>query len=167
MAATHTTGLWMKIENIINKKLIDLNISAGSKIEALDTLIELLYQTNRISDKKEFLKEILDREKIETTDLGFGIAIPHGRCSAVIKPSVVIGKLRTPVIWNGSDESQEVPVYGIFLMASSPEDKGVSHMEIIAKIATLLIADDFVAYFKDTQSEEGLLEKIKTLIGEG
>ncbi len=39
-------------------------------------------------------------------------------------------------------------------MASSPDDKGVSHMEIIAKIATLLIDDDFVAFFKDNQSEE-------------
>lgn len=156
----------MKIADVVNQDLIDLDISAGSMIEALNCLIELLYSSNRISDKKLFLDEILARENIETTDLGFGIAIPHGRCSAVTEPSVAIGKLKTPVVWNDSAESQEAPVYGIFLMASSPDDKGASHMEIIAKIATLLIDDQFVAFFKDNQNKTQLLEKIKTLIGE-
>ena len=52
-------------------------------------------------------------------------------------------------------------------MASSPDNEDISHMEIIARVATLLIDDQFVAYFKDTQDEAQLLEKIKTLIGEG
>ena len=157
----------MNIESVINSELINLSLAAESKIEAINLLIELLHKADRISDKGQFLQEVLEREETESTDLGFGIAIPHGRCSAVIKPSVAIGKLRTPVTWNETDENPEDPVYGIFLMASSPDDKGVSHMEIIAKIATLLIDDEFVAFFKDTQNEEELLEKIKTLLGEG
>jgi fructose-specific phosphotransferase system IIA component len=156
----------MKIDAILSQDLIDLEISAGSKIEALNCLIELLHNANRISDKKLFLEEILDREKIESTDLGFGIAIPHGRCSAVTLPSVAIGKLKTPVTWNDSAEGQEPPVSGIFLMASSPDNQDISHMEIIAKVATLLIDDDFVAFFKDNQDQAQLLEKINTLIGE-
>jgi fructose-specific phosphotransferase system IIA component len=157
----------MNIESVINTELINLNLTAETKILAINSLIDLLYKADRISDKGQFLQEVLDREKTESTDLGFGIAIPHGRCSAVIEPSFAVGKLKIPVAWNESDESQENPVYAIFLMASSPDDKGVSHMEIIAKIATLLIDDDFVAFFKDNQIEQTLLEKIKTLIGEG
>ena len=155
----------MNFETVINTELIDLNLVSDSKIDVLNQLIDLLHKTDRISDKDQFLQEVLDREQIETTDLGFGIAIPHGRCSAVNEPSVAIGKLKTPVAWNDPTDGQE-PVYGIFLMASSPEDKGASHMEIIAKIATLLINDQFVAFFKDNQNEIKLLEKIKTLIGE-
>lgn len=157
----------MKISDIVNPVLIDLDIKAGSKIESLNILIELLHKSNRISDKKLFLEEILARESIETTDLGFGIAIPHGRCNAVIKPSVAIGKLNTPIIWNESAETQEEPVYAIFLMASSPEAKGISHMEIISKIATLLIDDEFVAFFKETDSDDQLLERIEKQLGEG
>lgn len=157
----------MKIDEIVNQEIIDLDITAGSKIEALNSLIDLLYNYNRILDKEMFLEELLAREHIESTDLGFGVAIPHGRCSTVIKPSVAIGKLRTPVTWNDSAEGQEIPVYGIFLMASSPDNKEVSHMEIIAKIATLLIDDDFVTFFKNNQSKKELLEKIRTLLGEG
>lgn len=157
----------MNIESVINSELINLSLIAESKIEAINQLIELLYKADRISDKDQFLSEVLEREDTESTDLGFGIAIPHGRCSAVIKPSVAIGKLSTPVTWNDAGENPEVPVYGIFLMASSPDDKGVSHMEIIAKIATLLIDDDFVAFFKDNQSEEELLEKINKLLEKG
>jgi fructose-specific phosphotransferase system IIA component len=157
----------MNIESVINTELINLNLTAETKIQAINSLIDLLYKADRISDKGQFLQEVLDREETESTDLGFGIAIPHGRCNAVIEPSVAIGKLKIPVAWNESDESQENPVHAIFLMASSPDDKGVSHMEIIAKIATLLIDDNFVAFFKDNQSEAKLLKNIKTLLGEG
>ncbi len=157
----------MNIESVINTELINLNLDADTKIHAINSLIDLLYKADRISDKSKFLQEVLEREETESTDLGFGIAIPHGRSSAVLEPSVVIGKLKIPVAWNESNENQDNPVYAIFLMASSPNNKGMSHMEIIAKIATLLIDDDFVAFFKDNQSEENLLENIKTLIGEG
>jgi fructose-specific phosphotransferase system IIA component len=156
----------MNIESVINTELIQLFLDSDSKIDALTQLIDLLHKTDRISDKDSFLREVLDREQIETTDLGFGIAIPHGRCSAVKKPSVAIGKLNNPVDWSDPTEGQE-PVYGIFLMASSPDDKGASHMEIIAKIATLLIDDQFVAFFKENQSDMQLFNRIKTLLGEG
>ena len=157
----------MNIENVINCELFNLSLTAESKIEAINQLIDLLYKSGRISDKDQFLLEVLEREDTESTDLGFGVAIPHGRCSAVIKPSVAIGKLTTPVAWNDSDEDQEVPVYGIFLMASSPDNKGVSHMEIIAKVAALLIDDDFVAFFRENTSEKRLLEIIKTDLEKG
>jgi len=157
----------MNIESVINSELINLNLAADTKIQAINSLLDLLYKADRISDKGQFLQEVLNREETESTDLGFGIAIPHGRCSAVIKPSIAIGKLKIPVAWNEPDESQENPVYAIFLMASSPDDQGMSHMEIIAKIATLLIDDDFVAFFKNNQNEIKLLEKMKTLLGEG
>jgi len=156
----------MNIESVISTELINLSLTAGSKEEALMLLIELLYENNRISDKEEFLREVLDRENTETTDLGFGIAIPHGRCSAVTAPSIAIGKLQPPLTWSENGESQQTPVYGIFLMASSPDNEEVSHMEIIARVATLLIDDQFVAYFKNTQNEILLLEKIKSLLGE-
>lgn len=156
----------MKIDEIINQELIDLDITAGSKIEALNSLVELLYKANRVSNKKLFLEEILVREKIETTDLGIGIAIPHGRCLAVVKPSVAIGKLITPIKWNESNEAEEELVYAVFLMASSPDSEEVSHMDIISRIATLLIDDDFVAFLKYTDSADQLLKRIKQQLGE-
>ena len=156
----------MNIESVINTDLINLNLATESKIVAINSLIDLLYKADRISDKDLFLKEVLARDKTESTDLGFGIAIPHGRCSTVTEPSVAIGKLMTPVIWNDSSEIQEDPVYAIFLIASSPDDKGLSHMEIISQIATLLIDDDFVAFLKANINELQLFEKIKTFLGE-
>lgn len=157
----------MNIESVINTNLIDLSLAAGSKEEALKQLIELLYENKRISDKEEFLDEVLERENTETTDLGFGIAIPHGRCSAVIKPSIAIGKLNQPIIWDESVETEGKPVYAIFLMASSPDAEEISHMEIISRVATLLIDDEFVAFLKNTDSTENLFNRIKKQLGEG
>ena len=57
----------MNIESVINTELIHLSLVSESKIDALNQLIDLLYKTDRISDKDSFLQEVLDREQTETT----------------------------------------------------------------------------------------------------
>ncbi|MCD6576408.1 MAG: PTS sugar transporter subunit IIA [Anaerolineaceae bacterium] len=155
----------MHIEEIINERTINLNLEAKTKIEAIKKLIKMLYADRRIAEKDMFLQEVLEREKTESTDMGIGVAIPHGRSPSVKRASVAIGKLTAPIRWDGLKESEGKPVYAIFLLASSPDDNGKSHIEIISKIASLLIDDDFIAFLKRTNSKLKLLDSIKTHIG--
>lgn len=156
----------LNIEDVISEDIIDLDLAAGSKLEAINQLIDLLHNAGRITDKDEFLEQVLDREETETTDFGVGVAIPHGRSNAVTRASVAIGKVRTPIQWNSTPGSGEPPVFSIFLMASTTSDQGQSHLEIIAKIATLLLEEDFLAFLKTTTNTSSLIKKIKTSLGE-
>ena len=156
----------MNLKDVISEEIIDLDIAAGSKLEVINHLIDLLYNADRISSKSEFLDQVLEREKTEPTDFGVGVAIPHGRSEVVQQASVAIGKLQTPITWNSTLESDEPPVYAVFLMASTISDQGKSHLEIIAKIATLLIEDDFLEFLKTNSSASSLLTMIKTCLGE-
>ncbi|MEJ2413112.1 MAG: PTS sugar transporter subunit IIA, partial [Anaerolineales bacterium] len=76
------------------------------------------------------------------------------------------GKFTTPFQWDEDPDQQAEPIFVCFLMASSPADTDVSHIEIIAKIATLLINDQFVESLKEEISAQQLLDKISSLIGE-
>ena len=58
----------MNIESVINTELINLNLTAETKIQAINSLIDLLYKADRISDKGQFLQEVLDREETESQE---------------------------------------------------------------------------------------------------
>ena len=156
----------MNLKDVISEDIIDLDIAAETKLEVINHLIDLLYNADRISSKSEFLEQVLEREKTEPTDFGVGVAIPHGRSQVVKQASVAIGKLQRPIAWNSTLDSDEPPVYAVFLMASTTSDAGKSHLEIIAKIATLLIEDDFLEFLKTNSSANSLLTMIETCLGE-
>ena len=155
----------MRIEDVVSPAIIDLDMRAKNKHQALEHLTALLVQAGRVSEQAGFLHEVMKREETETTDLGFGVAIPHGMCTYVLEPSVAIGKLREPIKWGDKEEDEE-PVFAIFLMATSPDEKGRSHIAVIAGVASLLIEEDFVAFLRENDDKVELLEEIKTYSGE-
>lgn len=158
----------MLLNDVITEETILFDLDVTTKDEALETMVQCLYDTGRINDYEGFLNDVFEREKIESTDMGIGVAIPHGKSSAVQKPSVVIGRLVKPIYWKESEkeEEQEKPIFAIFLLAVSASDKnGSMHLELISKVATLLIDDAFVKELKTTPSEKTLVETIKTYLG--
>lgn len=156
----------MDLSAVITTKTIDLQIDAKTKKEAITHLVEMLYQAGNIEDRAPLLESIFEREKIESTDMGIGVAIPHGVSDSVKEASVAIGKLRTPFFWNGAQEDKNEPIFAIFLLTNSPDGRGDSHIEILSQIASLLIDDDFVAFLKQTTDADTLLKTINTYIGE-
>ena len=75
-------------------KCIDLNLKARDKNQCIDNLVELMYGTGNIKDKKTYRKSILERESLSTTGIGDGIAIPHGKSSSVKKATLVAAVCR-------------------------------------------------------------------------
>ena len=76
----------MRITELLDKRSISLTASPKSKSEALDQAIELMVKSGKINDKEAYRKQIYAREEESTTGVGEGIAIPHGKCSAVNAP---------------------------------------------------------------------------------
>ena len=156
----------MRIDKVISPDTINLTMTATTKRAALNEMIDMLFKAGRITDKKRFADEIEKRESTETTDLGFGVAIPHGISDAVKQASIAIGKLATPIEWQENSEEKNPPIYAIFLMASSPDKQGREHIEIISKVASLLIEDDFVEFLQRNTDEALLINRIRTMIGD-
>lgn len=157
----------MDLNEVITEETILFGLQSPTKEDALRSMVQRLFDTGRIDDFDTFLENVLEREKIESTDMGIGVAIPHGKSAAVQQTSVVIGRLAAPICWNKDEEEENPkPIFAIFLLAVPASDEnGSLHLELISKVATLLIDDDFIEVLKTTPNESGLLKSIEEFIG--
>lgn len=146
----------MRIIDLLDERSISLDAAPTSKNEALDMVIELMIKSGKIRDKEAYKKQVYLREEESTTGIGGGIAIPHGRCSAVKKPGLAVMVVRDGVDFASLDGE---PVNLIFLIAA-PDTKDNVHLDILSKLSVLLMDEDFTARLKTAKTVEGFLKVI-------
>ncbi|MEZ9503492.1 fructose-specific PTS transporter subunit EIIC [Vibrio sp. 10N.286.51.B11] len=142
------------ITTLINQNLIKLSLSANSKEDVFKELIEVLYAQGRISDKAQFLTDIKAREEQGNTGFEEGIALPHAKSAAVIKPAVVIGVHKQGIEY-GADDGQPSK---LFFMIASPDGGDDHHIEVLAELSSKLIEEGSIESFMNAQSEQEALE---------
>ena len=146
----------MKITDLLSKESVLLNADVNDKEACLVKLVDLMDASGKISDKKSYLDAVREREKEGTTGVGNGIAIPHGRCSGVKEPGLAAMTINGGVEYNALDSK---PVDLAFLIAA-PEGSGSMHLEILSKLATMLMDENFVADLKKAKTVEEFLKVI-------
>ena len=146
----------MKITDLLSKESVLLNIDVKDKDACLVKLVDLMNASGKISDKKLYLDAVYAREEEGTTGVGNGIAIPHGRCSGVKEPGLAAMTINGGVEYNALDSK---PVDLAFLIAA-PEGSGSVHLEILSKLATMLMDENFVADLKKAKTVEKFLKVI-------
>lgn len=146
----------MRIVDLLDVKSIDLNGKPGSKSEALDAVVELMYRSGKIADKESYRKLVYAREEEGTTGIGEGIAIPHGKGDCVKRPGLAAMVVKDGVDFESLDDE---PVHLIFLIAA-PNTKDNVHLDVLSKLSMLLMNDDFVAELKAAGSVEEFLNII-------
>ncbi|PTO72706.1 PTS fructose transporter subunit IIABC [Vibrio splendidus] len=142
------------ITTLINQDLIKLSLSANSKEDVFKELIDVLYAQGRISDKVQFLADIKAREEQGNTGFEEGIALPHAKSSAVIKPAVVIGVHKQGIEYGADDGLASK----LFFMIASPDGGDNHHIEVLAELSSKLIEEGFIESFMNAQSEQEALE---------
>ena len=146
----------MKITDLLSKESVLLNAHVNDKEACLVKLVDLMDASGKISDKKSYLDAVHEREKEGTTGVGNGIAIPHGRCSGVKEPGLAAMTINGGVEYEALDAK---PVDLAFLIAA-PEGSGSMHLEILSKLATMLMDENFVADLKKAKTVEEFLKVI-------
>lgn len=148
--------VFMKITELLDKRSISLTASPKSKSEALDQAVELMVKSGKINDKEAYRKQIYAREEESTTGVGEGIAIPHGKCSAVNAPG-----LSAMVIKDGVDfDSLDGEPVKILFMIAAPDTKDNIHIDVLSKLSVLLMNDEFVAKLYDAKDIDEFLSII-------
>lgn len=151
----------MDFTKMMNKSLVEMKMNAKNKEEVINKMSQMLYDSGRIRSVDEFKKDVFKREDIETTNMDMGVAIPHSQSPAILKTSIALARLNDEISW----EDYGKPVKIIFLLAVASNDKGVEHLEIISKIAELLIDEKFIETLKRTKNVNKLLKRMNKLIG--
>lgn len=128
----------MKIEDILRKDLIILELQATSKEAVIEEMTNRLVEQHIISDKEAFLAEIFKREKQGSTGIGDGIAIPHAKTNVVTRPSIVFARSQSGIEYDSLDGKKAF----LFFMIATPADSSDAHLKLLSQLSTQLIHEE-------------------------
>ena len=151
----------MDVNELINEKLIFLDFDAKNKLEVLNELGKLISKSGKLYDEKYgkteslegFIKSVQEREKIFATAVGFSFAIPHGKSEYVRQSSIAYARLMEEIEW-----SEEEKVHHVFMIEVPEEKAGNEHLEILIKLSTAILEDDFRERLEKAKSNMEVME---------
>ena len=146
----------MKITDLLKPQSILLNASPTNKADAIYTLGDLMDKSGNLSDKAEYLKAVFAREEAGSTGLGDGIATPHAKSNGVKEAG-----LAAMVVPNGVDfDALDGQPSRLFFMIAAPEGAADTHVEVLSKLATMVIDPDFKNALIQSATVDRFLELI-------
>lgn len=147
----------MNLLELIKKEYIELNLSSEKKEDAIKELLTILNQQHQVNDFDALYVDVLKREALGSTGVGFGIAIPHSKSPYVNSPSLVFGKSQKGIDFQSFDEA---PAHLIFLIAV-PENSPDLHLKVLASLSRKLIDETFRESLLNAKTKEEVLDVLK------
>lgn len=129
----------MNITDMLKKEFIIEELKSKTKREVLFELSEVFSQGNYNVDSDSMVKVLLEREKLGSTGIGDGIAIPHGKLSGLENLVVSFGRSKEGIEFDSLDGK---PVH-IFFLLMAPENSAGQHLKALAKISRMLKEETF------------------------
>jgi PTS system nitrogen regulatory IIA component len=123
----------MEIADLLSPDAVLAHLKAANKKQVLQEMAHKAGQLTHLSQRRIF-ETLLEREKLGSTGMGQGIAIPHGRISGVHKMTGLFAQLDHPVDFDAMDDQ---PVDLVFMLLA-PEDAGADHLKALARVSRLL-----------------------------
>ena len=144
----------MKVSELLNPGVIIADLKGNKKEDVINELIDLLKSDSRVQDIEKVRAAVLDREKIMSTGVGKGFAIPHGKTNSISDIVAAFGKANNPVDYDALDNQ---PVHLIFLLVG--KDNLVSkHIKLLSRISRMMNKDDFRNRLMEASTVEEILD---------
>ena len=129
----------MKVFELLDENFIHTDFKSEDKTEIINELIDLYSDDKKVNDIEKVRAAVLDREKIMSTGVGKGFAIPHGKSDAVNDVIAAFGKTNRDIEYEALDGN---PVHLIFLLIGR-EDTVSKHIKLLSRISRMMNKDDF------------------------
>jgi len=144
------------ISEIIRPDFI-IDLQSTDKSSALGELLEAIIHSDKITDAKKFSKAIRAREKLMSTGIGYGIAVPHARDHSILDFVMAMGRSKNGVKYESIDDQ---PVQLIFMIgASDSQDK--DYIKLLSRLVLRLKNDDLKNKILSADSPSEIYEIIK------
>lgn len=132
----------MALETLFHPECISTDIHAGSKKQLLQEMSALAAKCPAISvtgvTPRDLLSSVMERERLGTTGVGSGVAIPHARVAGLTQMSAIFARLDTPIEYESIDDR---PV-DLVVMLLAPQNAGAEHLRALARVSRLLRRED-------------------------
>ncbi len=129
----------MKISDILKPEKIIAEFKSVEKDSVINELIDIFKDDERVNDIDEVRKSVLEREKIMSTGVGKGFAIPHGKSNGVNDIIAGFGKTKKPIDFAALDDE---PVNLVFLLVGKENLVG-PHIKLLSRISRMMNKDEF------------------------
>ena len=138
----------MKIIDLLDDRSILLDGRVADKKAALDQMVELMDASGKLRDKETYRQGVYAREQEGSTGIGEGIAIPHCKSDAVIKPGLAAMVVKDGVEFESLDGQ---PAHLFFLIAAPNTEDNV-HLDVLSRLSVLLMDEDFTNKLRQATS---------------
>ena len=145
------------MSEMLDPACIDLVIEGKRKPELIDELVRLLDKGGKVSDPRKLAAEVLEREKLTSTGIGSGIAIPHAMSSTVTETILAFGLKREGARFDSVDNQ---PVTLFFLLVG-PEGSYAEHLRVLSRLSRYLHDRTFCRALREADSSDAVLKAIR------
>lgn len=140
----------MNLTKILRQNCVKVPLEGKDKKTAITELVDVLDSNKLLLDRDIVLESVLSREKMRSTGIGSGIAIPHGKCKAVAELVMTIGIAPKPIDFQSVDGK----AVSIIILLASPIDQTGPHIQALAQISRLMLDDQFKQQLEKADSPE-------------
>jgi PTS system nitrogen regulatory IIA component len=144
----------MKIMSYLNEEWVIPDLQGTDKPSILKELSSVLVKSCQVMSVEELLQVLLDREKLGSTGIGEGIAIPHGRLKKLKKFFISFGRSLKGVDFDSIDQKPTQ----IFFLVMAPENSAVDNLKLLGRIVTLLKEPSFKRRLMEAPSQKELFQ---------
>ena len=147
----------MKVFELLDEKFVLTDFKSDDKEYVINELIDLYKENDKVNDIEKVRTAILDREKIMSTGVGKGFAIPHGKTNAVNDVIAAFGKTTRNIDYDALDGN---PVHLVFLLVGR-DDMVSKHIKLLSRISRLMNKDEFRERLANSNSKEEIINIFK------
>lgn len=144
----------MKITDIISLERISCNASVKSKKKALELLSTLLAPAASSASNEEIFENLISRERLGSTGLGHGVALPHARLQGQEAAIAAFVKLEQPVDFDAIDKQPTDLLFALLV----PDHFTDEHLDILAQLAKKFSKENFCNNLRQSDTDEQLLQ---------
>jgi len=144
----------MKISDILNEKIISTDLDVNDKDDAINKMIDLASKSGLMLNIDKVRQCVFDREKLVSTGVGKGFAIPHGKTDEIKDIVAAFAILKNPIDFDSIDLE---PVKFIFLIIGK-ESLLNAHIKLLSRISRLMNKDNFRDKLEEAKSPEEVLK---------
>lgn len=147
----------MNIFSLLDTQTVFPELKVKDKAETLDKLISSLESKVSNSQVEKIRDAVIEREKIMSTGVGKGLAIPHGKTAGIEETLAAFAMLKEPVDYEAIDEQ---PVNMIFLLVG-PQSSNSMHIKLLSRISRLMNNSDFRNRLQECKTSEEIIDQFK------
>ncbi len=143
----------MRLSELLTEAVVKVDLEAEDKEEAFEELVDLLVRAGRLVDREHALEAIRSREELQSTGIGRGLAIPHGKDPSIRELTACLGISHEGIEYDSLDGEL---VRVVFLLLAEKDNPG-PHIEALSQIAKLFMVEGFIEKLVSARSPRDVL----------